>query len=421
MSEMIYIVAILLCVFLSSMLTASATALASANKVRLENLTEEGNKRAKIAFSITERPDRTLSALTLGNHLVNTSAVILAIRFALLTENNMNIAVFAIVVALLIIIFGEAVPYVIAMNNSSTLAVRLSYFSAFITTILLPITAICEFFVRIFVRPSPKEESVQTSGDDTATEELAAIIDTVEDEGVIDEERSELLHAALTFSTISATEVMTARVDVMAIDVNTDFHEIYAIVEDSTHSRLPIYEGSLDNIIGVLYLNHFLKAVFEDKTVNIRDIMIEPCYVYKTMKLPAVLGELKKKKTHIAVVTDEYGGSMGIITMEDVLEELVGDIWDETDEIEQEIIETSDGVYKLDGDLSVSDFLELMELDEDEFESGSATIGGWCIEVLGHFAITGESFRYKNLTIKIDGMDGLRVDHITVKADSEDE
>ncbi len=419
MIDVIFYATILLLIVLSGVLTTSSTALLSANTVRLENLSEEGNKKAKTAFNITEKLERTLSALSLANFLVNTATVVFAVRYFTSSENVLYIIGFTAIVALLLIIFGEAVPRAIAMNNASTFAVRFAYFSAVITTILLPITAFCELLIRIFVRPETEADS-QNSAEETATEELEAILDTVEDEGIIDEERSELIHAALSFSTISASDVMTARVDVVAIDIESDFNEIYAIVEESTHSRLPIFEGSLDNIIGVLHLNHFLRAILEDKTADIRDVMIEPCYVYKTQKLPSVLGELKKKKTHIAVVTDEYGGSMGIITMEDVLEELVGDIWDETDVIEQEIVETSDGVYTLDGDLSISDFLELTELDEEEFESGSSTVGGWCIEVLGHFAIMGESFQYKNLTVTIDNMDGLRVDRITIRSENMD-
>ena len=207
---------------------------------------------------------------------------------------------------------------------------------------------------------------------------------------------------------------MTARVDILAIDIDDDPEKISSIIENAPYSRLPVYEDSMDNIIGVLYLNHYFKAMVDGGEVDICSIVIEPCYVYKTMKLPAVLGELKKKKTHMAVVTDEYGGSMGIITMEDVLEQLVGEIWDETDEIDPEIVETSTGVYEMDGDLSISGFLELMQWDEDSFDTDSATIGGWTIEMLGHFPTDGECFDYENLTFKVKKMDGMRVDRLTV-------
>lgn len=208
---------------------------------------------------------------------------------------------------------------------------------------------------------------------------------------------------------------MTARVDMLAIDIDDDPDEIFKTIEDAPYSRLPVYEDSIDNIIGVLYLNHYFKAKVDGGPVDIRSLVIEPCYVYKTMKLPAVLGELKRCKTHMAVVTDEYGGSMGIITMEDVLEQLVGDIWDETDEIENEVVETSEGVYELDGDLSISDFLELLQWDEDSFDTDSATVGGWCIEMLGHFPEPGESFEYENLNVTVDEMDGLRVSKVNVR------
>ena len=215
--------------------------------------------------------------------------------------------------------------------------------------------------VRLLTFWMKKEET----DDDEAVEELQSLIETAEDESVLDEERSELVQAAIDFSEISAYEVMTARVDVEAIDIDIDddWDEVLSLVEESSFSRIPVYEDSIDHIIGVLYLNHFLKAVADGKR-EIRSLLMEPCYVYKTMKLPDVLTQLRRAKQHLAVVCDEYGGTLGVLSMEDVIEQIVGDIWDETDPVEDEIVQRSVDELELDGDLPIPEFLELMELPE---------------------------------------------------------
>ena len=232
---------------------------------------------------------------------------------------------------------------------------------------------------------------------------------------MLTEGRSELLKSALEFSELSASEAMTARVDVDAIDIDDDWDDIIAEIEGSTHSRLPVYEDSIDNIIGFLYLNHFLKALTDDPHPDIRAMLMEPLYVYKTIKLPQVLAELRHAKKHLAIVTDEYGGTLGVISLEDVLEQIVGEIWDETDEVETEVVEKAEGEYELDGDMTISDFLELVGLDEDDFECESDTVGGWAIEMFGRFPEPGESFDYDGLTVTILAMDKQRVDKVLVR------
>ena len=223
------------------------------------------------------------------------------------------------------------------------------------------------------------------------------------------------MQAAIDFAEISASEVMTARVDVVAIDIDDDWDEILAVIEDAPYSRLPVYEGSIDNVIGVLYLNHFLKAMTDDGRADIRKLLMPPCYVYKTMKLPAVLNALKRAKQHLAVVSDEYGGMLGVLSMEDVLEQIVGEIWDETDTVEQEVVERGADEYELDGDMTISDFLELTGIDEDGFEAESETVGGWTVESFGAFPNPGDSFDYGDLTVTVLAMDGHRVEKLLVR------
>ena len=190
---------------------------------------------------------------------------------------------------------------------------------------------------KLSAKPLRGEEKPE--GDEAAVEELQNIIETAEDESVLTEGRGELLRSALEFSELSASEAMTARVDVDAIDIDDDWEEILDEIENSKHSRLPVYEDSIDNVIGFLYLNHFLKALTDNPRPDIRALLMEPLYVYKTVKLPQVLAQLRHAKKHLAIVTDEYGGTLGVISLEDVLEQIVGDIWDETDEVEAEVVE----------------------------------------------------------------------------------
>ena len=176
-----------------------------------------------------------------------------------------------------------------------------------------------------------------------------------------------------------------------------------------------MYEDSIDNIIGVLYLNHFLKALVDEGKPDIRALLMPPCYIYKTMKLPAVLNQLKRERQHLAIVSDEYGGTLGVLSMEDVLEQIVGEIWDETDTVEPEVVERAAGVYELDGDMIIDDFMELLGLTEESFEAESETVGGWTVESYGAYPRVGDCFHRDGLTVTVLAMDGRRVERVLVK------
>ena len=403
---------ILLCLVLSSFFSASEMAYSSCNRLRLENSAEEGSRRAGIALKITQHFDDALSAILIGNNLVNiASSSLAAVLVILLTGKDSKTWVATLILALLVIVFGETIPKITAKQNANRVAERHAWPVRILMIILKPLILLVVGLVRLLTFWMKEEEP----DDDEAVDELQSLIETAEDESVLDEERSELVQAAIDFSEISAYEVMTARVDVEAIDIDDDWEDILALVEESSFSRIPVYEGSIDHIIGVLYLNHFLKAVADGKR-EIRSLLMEPCYVYKTMKLPDVLTQLRRAKQHLAVVCDEYGGTLGVLSMEDVIEQIVGDIWDETDQIEQEIIRHSKDELELDGDLPITEFVELAGLSEDGFEADSDTLGGWVMESLGgRFPEPGESFEFENLRVTVLSMDERRVDRVLVK------
>ena len=409
----IYLAAILVCVFFSNFFSSSEMAYSACNRVRLENASDDGSKRAAAAVKIVERFDDTLSTILIGNNLVNIAASSLGSLAVMELLGDGYAWVSTVVITTLVIIFGETIPKIVAKNSANRIALRHAYFIRILSVLFKPLIMLVVGLIRLICLPLKGERT--DASDDDAVEELSSIIETAEDESVLDEDRSELVQAAIDFSDVMASEVMTARVDMLALDIEDDWDELLKTIDESPYSRLPVYEDGVDNIIGVLYLNHFLKALAGDEKPDIRSLLMPVCYVYKTMKLPAVLSELRRAKQHLAVVVDEYGGTLGVLSMEDVLEQLVGEIWDETDEVEEEIVERPDGRFELDGDMVISDFIELMELNEEDFDFGSDTVGGWTIEMLGSFPKVGDSFEYENFTVTVLQMDGLRVEKILVQ------
>ena len=412
------LIAALVCLVLSAFFSASEMAFSSANRIRLENMAEDGSKAAALAVKIIDRYDDALSAILIGNNFVNIAMSSLSSVLAITAFGEEDTWIATVLVTAAVIVFGETMPKIVAKKNANRLSLRFAGVIHALTLILKPLTVLVVGLVQLLTKPLKGEKS---DGQDDAVEELQSIIETAEDEDVLDEERSELLQNALDFNEISASEVMTARVDIFAVDIKADEQEIFDAACTSSYSRIPVYEGSIDSIIGVLYLNHYFKAVLDDPKVDLHKLLMPPCYVYKTTKLPAVLETLKRAKQHLAIVTDEYGGCLGLITMEDVLEQIVGEIWDETDEVENEVVERADGEYELDGDMSIDDFTELFGLDEESFETDSATVGGWTLEKFGSYPQEGQSFDFENLNVTVLQMDGRRVEKVLVRVHPKEE
>ena len=418
MSTVLVFAGIFLCLCLSNFCSASEMAFSSCNVMRLENARDDGSKRAKIAVYITEHFDDALSAILIGNNLANIGASSLAsVAVILVTGGDEYAWLATIILTVLVIIFGETMPKISAKKNANRTSLKNAYVVRAMMIIFYPLVWLVVSLIKLLTM-GMKPEAADADSDE-AVEELQSIIETAEDEDVLDEDQSELVQAAIDFSETSAFEVMTARVDVQAIDIEDDWDDILAIIEDAPFTRLPVYEGSIDNVIGILYLNHFLKAMADDGRVDIRKLLMPPCYVYKTMKLPAVLNTLRKAKQHLAIVSDEYGGTLGVVSMEDVLEQIVGDIWDESDVVEHEVVQREKSEYELDGAMILSDFLELVGLNEDDVDAESNTVGGWTLEMFGTYPQEGQSFKYENLTVTVLKMDGLRVEKVLVQVHPE--
>ena len=416
MSLYLVIVGIVLCICFSAFCSSSEMAYSSCNTMRLESMKNSGSKRAGTAVLITERFDDALSAILIGNNLANIGASSLASVLVIMITGTEDYAWLAtLILTLLVIIFGETMPKITTKKNPNTVAVRHAGAVRFMMIILWPLIWLVVKIIHLITFKLPVQNQ---GGPEEAVEELQSIIETAEVEDVLDEDQSELLQAAIDFADVSALEVMTARVDVCAIDIDDDWEDILSVIEEAPYSRLPVYEDGMDNIIGVLYLNHFLKALSDGDRVDIRKLLMPPCYVYKTMKLPAVLNQLRHAKQHLAIVTDEYGGTLGVLSMEDVLEQIVGDIWDETDTVEQEMIRRPDGAYELEGTMLLADFLDTIGRNEEDFQAESSTVGGWTLEMFGGFPKVGDSFRFVDMTVTVLSMvDGRRVGKVLVRLD----
>ena len=410
-----YYVGIIVCIALSAFFSAAEMSYSSLNRLRIDNAAEDGSRRARVAGQIADHYDDALSAILIGNNLVNIAGTSLAtVACILLTGGEKYTAVATLVMLVLVIIFGETIPKIVAKKNANRLALSFAYVVRALTLVLTPLRVVVVGLVRLLTGPMKGEED---AGEEEAVEELQTLIETVEDEGVIDEDRSELLHAALDFSEISAQEAMTARVDMVAVDIDDDWEDILKTIEDSPYSRLPVYEESIDNIIGVLYLNHFFKAMIDQQQPDIRKLLMPPCYVYQTLRLPDVLAQMRRAKMHLAVVTDEYGGTAGVISMEDVLEQIVGDIWDETDEVVSQISELQPDEYEIDGDMPIGEFLEYIDREELAEDIESATVGGWMLELYNGFPASGATIDFEDMHFTVVQADDLRVERVRLRID----
>ena len=375
---------IVICVYLSSFFSGSEMSYSSCSRMRLESEMEEGSKKARIALYIVDHFDDALGAILIGNNLVNIACSSLgSVAVILITGTDRYAWVATVILTIAVIIFGETIPKITAKKGANNYAKKYAFIIRFLMIVLKPLVLI--FIGLIALITAPMKGELIEDDSDGKVEELQTIIETAEDEDVIDEEESELVQAAIEFPDVSASEAMAARVDVLAIDI----------------------EDSWDEII----------ATIATEEVDIRALLMEPCYVYKTMKLPEVLAAFRKHRQHLAVVVDEYGGTLGIISMEDVLEQVVGDIWDETDTVEDEVTKKSESEYEIDGDMPISDFLDLMDIREENFDCESETVGGWTIESFGRFPEAGESFRYADFTVTVLAMNELRVERVLVKID----
>ncbi len=421
MNDALSYLSIVLLLALSAFFSATEIAFASVNQVRLKSMQKQKKSLAvSLALKISENYDETLGAILVGNNLANTasSSIATLIVIGALGENYAWVA--TAVMTLLVLTFGEIIPKVVAKQNPELFAKTVSVPVYGLSVVLKPITMIILLVIKL---TSKLWKGSIADADAVSEDDFENIIDIVEDEGVLDEEQCDLLQNALDFDDVLAYEIITPRVDMDAIDIRDPYEKNIEKLLETTYSRIPVFEDTPDNIIGILHMNRFYKSYVEDRKVGIRGLLLPVTFVHKTMPLPDVLEKMKEKKTHMVVVLDEYGGTMGILTMEDVLEQLVGEIWDETDDIEREFICVDDTHFEAVGDMRIDDFFDEFDIDIDgeEYDTDNTTVGGWVVSMLDGEAHEGDSFKFENLKITVGEVDGYRVERVYVEKLPEEE
>ncbi len=406
------LLALIILLALSAFFSGSEMAFSSLNQIRIKALEQDGNKKAKTVLSIIEKFEKTLSTMLIGNNVVNTAAA--SITTVLVTQlfgvKGVAIGTAAITVALLI--FGEILPKSYAKQNAEKFAMSVSGPMKLLTRLLTPVVWPFMKLQQITRRDDDGEEDVPTMTE----EELKYMIEAIEEEGVLEEQESELVQSALDFDEITAQEILTPRVDVEALDITEEREEILRIVTELHYSRLPVYEGTVDNIRGVVRSRDILEAALrENGHIDLPGLMTPCMYIHKTMKISQLLRMFQKNKAHLAVVADDYGGTLGIVTMEDVLEQLVGEIWDETDEVETAVTRLNSSTVEVAGDENIYDFFEEIDCDTRHFESEFNTVAGWATEQLERIPEEGDSFVWNELKVTVTEMDETRIIRLRVE------
>ena len=406
------LILIVILIILSAFFSSCEIAYSSVNKIKLKKKVSDGNKEATKAMEIVNNYSEALSTILIGNNLVNIAVSSLAtmVAVAYLGE-EMGSLLATIVATIVVLIFGEILPK--ALANKFSLKLTLLYVKPFkiCRIIFFPITFLVTKFVKLISKIwTPK--NIEVSEID---EELNVITEELEEEGVIDEEDAELIISAIDFRDVTAHEIMIPRVDVFAIDIDDNQEDILKNEQIFRYSRVPVYEDTIDHVIGILNTTSLMKKILNGEQIDLRSMLIEPMYVHKTKHISNILTKFKATNQHLAIVADEFGGFMGILTIEDIVEELVGDIFDETDEVILDYKELGENIYEVDGDMNIYDFFELVDYDDRDFESEYTTVGGWCTDMLEKFPEVGDTFEFANFTVTITEVEGMRVGKIKVE------
>ena len=396
------------------MFSSCETAFSSVNKIRLKNYAAKGDKRAEKALKIANKFEDALTAILIGNNIVNIlSTSISTVLFTQILGPG-GVGAATVVMTVLVLVFGEITPKSFAKNHAEQCALMFAEPLSAFMIVLKPVVMVFKVIQKLF---KPKTEQPSVTED-----ELKYIIDEIEEQGVLEEQESDLVRSALEFDEITVDEILIPRVNVIAIEKNTPFNEIKEKFLTDMYSRLPVYEKNIDNIIGVITNKSFFRLMNENKE-NISDIIQEIIHISDLKLISEALKEMQKSKMHMAVVMDQYGGTKGIITLEDIIEELVGEIYDENDEIIAHFVKTGDNEYEVSGELSISDMLENLDMPEDKIECSGNSVGGWIMELLGHVAVENETVQsdiFKMTVLSMEDQKILKIRLEIVPKDTEE-
>ncbi|MDV0445203.1 hypothetical protein MmiAt1_07600 [Methanimicrococcus sp. At1] len=410
MSLAFWYVLLLILLILSAFFSATETAYSTANKLRLKAMAENGSASAKRVLKITDNYDKFISTVLIGNNIVNIGASSIAtILFARLFPEELAAAVSTVVVTIVVLIFGETLPKSFAKANAEKYVLATSGIVNLILIVLSPVSAVLVKLISVLGKKNESE------GPTVTEDELKYIIESIEEEGILEEDESDLVQSALDFDETTVQEIMTPRSDIVAINIDDDIDSILKIIIDQGYTRMPVYKDNLDNVQGIINVKDVLIRIATNKRFTIKSLLKPATFAYVTMNISPLLNEMRHAKSHLAVVVDDYGGTKGIVTMEDILEELVGEIWDEYDDVVEEITEVGDGVYEVSGNMNLDDLFDYLEIDNRDFECDYNTAGGWALDVFERIPKIGDVFSYKNLKVTILEADEQRVTKLKIE------
>lgn len=403
MSSWLLIAVLLLC---AAYFAAAETAYASVSRIRIKTRADKGDRRAEKALEILDQFEKAITTILIGNNIVHLATASVATLIATRRWGLSAVAVSTVITTMVVFFAGEMLPKSIGKRYSERIALAVASPLRFLMRVFSPISSLLALIGAGVTRLTGKDTEVTVTED-----ELYDIIETMKDEGELDAEKGELVHSALVFDDITVESVLTARVDVIAIDVAWEPETVIQLIREQYHSRIPVYRGSIDNIIGVLQIRKYIKAYMKQGTeVDLESLLDAPYFIHQSGKIDDLLREMSLRKLNMAVVTDNYGGTLGIVTVEDILEELVGEIWDEDDEIVELFVQLPDGRFEFDAELEVEEVLERMGYeDPEDTDWEHKLIGEWVYEQFEFIPREGDSFGYHELRFSISQMKQNRI------------
>ena len=401
---------IVLCLIGSAFFSGTEIAYTSLSKLKMKQQEDSKRPLQRLVNFIYNHYDFALSTVLVGNNLVNIAATsvatVLAVNLAAASggklNNEMAASIVTVVMTGIILIVGEITPKMIARRCSEGFAKLAAYPVLVLMILFFPVVWLTSLIVKLLGHLWKKKDAQDVT---ITEEELENLLDTAEDEGVIDETETELLQSALEFTDMDAADILTPRIDVVGFEIGDSMESILATIQETQFSRYPVYEKTVDHVVGILIVKHLLRELVDNPDVQLKDLMLEPFFIPKSMHLHDIMDEFRKHGSHMVFVADEYGGISGIVTMEDVLEQLVGEIWDENDDIVNDWQQIAETRYECSGDLSLTEFCDNLDLDDDELESDCATVGGWATETIGAMPVPFDAFDYDRYTMMVKEVD----------------
>jgi len=409
-SDIIQLVIVIILLSASAFFSSAETALMTSNKLRMRNLAENGNKRAAKVLKVTENTDKMLSAILIGNNIVNLTASSISTALTLKIFGSKLVGIATGILTFLILVFGEITPKNVASKNAENMALAYIGVISFLVTLLTPVifivNTVAKFVISIFNKNGDDNNAV-------TEEELRAMVEYSHEEGVIENEEKKMIVNVVDFGDTVAGDIMVPRVDMVMVDEKSSYEEILQVFREERYTRIPVYEETPDNVIGILNVKDFL--LIEDKeNFVMKELLREPLYTYEYKKTSALMMDMRKTGANIVIVLDEYGITAGLITLEDMLEEIVGEIRDEFDADEDEgITKVSDLEYLIDGSTNLDDINDRigLSLSSEEYES----IGGLIMEKLGRLPVEGEIINFDNIVLTVKKMDHARIEKVCLK------